>query len=870
MPADKSKQPSIKCAPNGPLMIRNVETLTNSYGEAIKSRRSMALCRCGASKSKPFCDGSHDRIGFNSDKRDGRVEDQLDVYPGEGITIRDNRGICSHAGFCTDGCPAVWRTGTEPWIDPNGADVDQITETIRKCPSGALSYEIGGEVYTDFDRAPAIRIAKDGPILVQGGIELEGEARAEGASLEHYTLCRCGGSKNKPFCDGTHWYIDFKDDEAATRQDKAPTVDTELTWYRVAALDALPEGRVTTVMAGTHPVALTHVGDEYGALCNSCPHQGGPLGEGTLENGILRCPWHGWDFDPINGEAKDAHADHVSTYRVDVREDGIYVGIEEAIKHIRTVTDVMAETMVNWGIDTVFGIVGHSNLGLADALRVQETEGQLRFFGVRHEGAASFAASGYAKLTGRPAACLGIAGPGSTNLLTGLWDAKVDRAPILALSGQVQTQVFGPGAFQDIDLKSAFDAVSRFSQTVLHKSRHAELMSLALKTAIVERDVAHLIFPDEVQTLPAEGGSMAQSPNGRVADAQISPPQKDLARAIEQIGRARRPIIIVGHGACEGMEEVVALAELLNAPVLTTFKAKAQIPDDHPLAVGVLGRSGTPIASWFMNEADLLVVFGASFSVHTGIDRQKKIIQVDFERMALGKFHPVDTPVWGDVALTASAIRHGLGKRPNTLDQRSEIAERWSIWREEKSRREADDRGQGVNSAAIFAALTRQAPADAVIAVDVGNNTYSFGRYFESKRQRILMSGYLGSIGFSFPAAMGAWAANTGRPVLSVSGDGGFGQYMAEFNTAVKYDMDLTHLLLNNDQLGKISKEQRAGDWEVWQTSLHNPDFAAYARLCGGHGIRVTDPSELDEALAAAIAHQGPSLVEVVSDSELI
>ena len=251
--------------------------------------------------------------------------------PGEGITIRDNRGICSHAGFCTDGCPAVWRTGTEPWIDPNGADVDQITETIRKCPSGALSYEIGGEVYTDFDRAPAIGIAKDGPILVQGGIELEGEARADGASLEHYTLCRCGGSKNKPFCDSTHWYIDFKDDEAATRQDKAPTVDTELTWYRVAALDALPEGRVTTVMAGTHPVALTHVGDEYGALCNSCPHQGGPLGEGTLENGILRCPWHGWDFDPINGEAKDAHADHVSTYRVDVREDGIYVGIEEAI-----------------------------------------------------------------------------------------------------------------------------------------------------------------------------------------------------------------------------------------------------------------------------------------------------------------------------------------------------------------------------------------------------------------------------------------------------------------------------------------------------------------------------------------------------------
>jgi thiamine pyrophosphate-dependent acetolactate synthase large subunit-like protein len=204
------------------------------------------------------------------------------------------------------------------------------------------------------------------------------------------------------------------------------------------------------------------------------------------------------------------------------------------------------------------------------------------------------------------------------------------------------------------------------------------------------------------------------------------------------------------------------------------------------------------------------------------------------------------------------------------LDQRPELAERWAIWRAEKSRREADDRGQGVSSAAIFAALTRQTPADAVIAVDVGNNTYSFGRYFESKRQRILMSGYLGSIGFAFPAAMGAWAANTGRAVLSVSGDGGFGQYMAEFNTAVKYGMDLTHLLLNNDQLGKISKEQRAGYWEVWQTSLHNPDFAEYARLCGGHGVRVTRPGELDDALAAAISHPGPSIVEVVSDPDLI
>ncbi len=737
-------------------MVRNLETFTNSHGDTIPTRSTIALCRCGASKNKPFCDGSHDHAGFSGDKRDGRVEDRLDLYGGDGITIRDNRGICAHAGFCGEDCPAVWRSGVEPWIDPHGADVESIKRAIERCPSGALSYQIDGEVCPQPDRPPAIRVAKDGPYHVEGGVELLDESRAEGVSLEHCTLCRCGGSKNKPFCDGTHWYIDFKDDESRTRGDATSTDERELTWYHVAALDALADGRVTTVMAGTHAVALARVGGEYGALCNRCPHQGGPLGEGTLENGVLRCSWHGWDFDPLTGHALGAHADRVATYPVDVREDGVYVGIEEAVKHVRTVSDVMVETMVNWGVDTVFGIVGHSNLGLADALRLQEKAGRLRFFGVRHEGAASFAASGYAKLTGRPAVCLGIAGPGSTNLLTGLWDAKVDRAPILALSGQVQTQVFGPGAFQDIDLKSAFQAVARFSQTVLHKSRHAELMTLALKSATTERDVAHLIFPDEVQTIRAEDGTLAQTPEGRVANTRISPPAEALARAIECIGKARRPIVVVGYGAVDGMEDVVALAEALNAPVLTTFKGKAQIPDDHPLAAGVLGRSGTPIASWFMNEADLIVVFGASFSVHTGIDRQKDIVQVDFDQMALGRFHPVEVPVWGDVALTARAIRASLPARLDTVDQRPELVQRWGLWREEKRRRAEDDRGQGLSSAAIFAALTRQAPEDAVIAVDVGNNTYSFGRYFEAKRQRILMSGYLGSIGFSFPAAMGA------------------------------------------------------------------------------------------------------------------
>ena len=182
-----------------------------------------------------------------------------------------------------------------------------------------------------------------------------------------------------------------------------------------------------------------------------------------------------------------------------------------------------------------------------------------------------------------------------------------------------------------------------------------------------------------------------------------------------------------------------------------------------------------------------------------------------------------------------------------------------------------------MHSASIFAALTRTVPANAIVPVDVGNNTYSFGRYFETQQQSVLMSGYLGSIGFALPAAMGSWVATqegdpaySGRKVVSVSGDGGLGQYLAELTTLSKYDMDVTHVLLNNGELGKISKEQRGGHWRVWETELRNPDFANFAASCGLHSVQVREVDKLDQALADAIAHEGPALVEIISDALLV
>jgi pyruvate oxidase len=642
-------------------------------------------------------------------------------------------------------------------------------------------------------------------------------------------------------------------------------------WHQVDPVDVPGDGRIRSVVVDGRTVALARCGLKLGALDNRCPHQGGPLGEGSIENGWLRCPWHGYDYDPISGKPPEGFSDGVTSYEVDERPDGVYVRLPALPEPTRTVADVLVETLVAYGVRHVFGMVGHSNLGFADAMRRAEQRGELTYIGIRHEGAAAFAASAYGKLTGRPAACFAIAGPGSTNLLTGLYDAKLDMAPVVAISGQVPSRVLGRGAFQDLDLSAVFRDVAGWTSTVHAGSDHAEMAALAVKHARDGRGVAHLVLPDEVQVQPSDAEPAA--PDGRLSDRRIRPDETALATAADLVRGARRPVIIVGHGARSAADEVRTLAERLGAPVLTTFKAKGLVPDSHPLGAGVLGRSGTPVASWLMNESDLLIVVGASFSNHTGVASYKPIVQIDDDHAAIGRFHAVTAAVLGDAALAVAALidRLAAGGGTKAEDQRPDVAARWAIWRAEKARRVADDRGRGVSAAAVFDALSRYLPADAVVTVDVGNHAYSLGRYLESQGQPVLMSGYLGSIGFGYPAALGAWAAvGGGRPVVAVTGDGGFGQYATELTTAVKYGIPIKHVLLDNHALGKIAKEQRAEDFPVWHTSLVNPDWAGYARLCGAAGIRVDQRDQLDAAMTELFAADGPALLHVEQDPELL
>ena len=206
------KKPTITPAPDGPYLVKDLENFANQKGP-IETRETMALCRCGGSANKPFCDGTHAKIGFSSAKLDGRMEDKRENYQGKEITIHDNRSICAHAGRCTDGLAAVFRFKEEPRIHPDAASADEIIATIQKCPSGALSTSVDDVEHGERDGEPTIFVAPNGPYVVSGGPDLVDTTRAEGAAKKHFTLCRCGGSKNKPFCDGTHWQIEFKDDQ---------------------------------------------------------------------------------------------------------------------------------------------------------------------------------------------------------------------------------------------------------------------------------------------------------------------------------------------------------------------------------------------------------------------------------------------------------------------------------------------------------------------------------------------------------------------------------------------------------------------------------------------------------------------------------
>jgi thiamine pyrophosphate-dependent acetolactate synthase large subunit-like protein len=448
-------------------------------------------------------------------------------------------------------------------------------------------------------------------------------------------------------------------------------------------------------------------------------------------------------------------------------------------------------------------------LGLVDAIRKQKN---VKFIKVRHEEAAALMASAYAKLTGKVGVCLTIAGPGATNLITGLYDAKMDRAPVLAITGQVKLQYIGPGSFQEIDQDVLFNSFCLFNKTINSKEQTIELVTLALKHALVERGVSHLAIPNDIQKELLE--ARIEPMEGRIPDFRIVNTEL-IERAVHLIEEAERPVIIAGWGAKEQGDTLLKLAERIKAPIITTFRAKGVVPEDYELSLGVLGNVGTPMARKYVTDADLLLVFGSSYSEKTNIP-MKRTIQVDIDPMNLAKEFPIEINILGDCGLVLEKLVEKVKEREN-----QSLVETVGFW---------------------------------------------FGRNFMMKQHTLLMSGYLATMGFGLPSAIAAKLAFPDTQVVCITGDGGFAQVMGDFLTAVENNLDIIVVILNNKELAMISVEQKVEGYPKFATELKNPGFADYAISCGGVGYNVKEPNELREALEKAMAAKKPAIVDVATD----
>lgn len=525
----------------------------------------------------------------------------------------------------------------------------------------------------------------------------------------------------------------------------------------------------------------------------------------------------------------------------------------------QTVAEVIIDELARLGVKFVFGVPGTSSLGIIDAVRKNP---DLSFIQVRHEENAAMAASAYNKLTGRIAACVTIAGPGATNLATGLYDAKEDHASVLSLNGQVEVQYTGPGGFQEIDQDAFFRPITVFNNTVHDRTKAVKLVDAAMRHAILKKGVAQISVPNNIQKETLDPACCPRE--GPTPPTAIAPPEPEMLRAVAAIERAGRSVILAGWGARTAAESVTALAERISAPILTTFRAKGVIPEDHPWHVGILGSVGSGYARDLVGSADLLLVFGVGFSSQTRVPEEVPMVQVDLDPIKLGR-NADSVLLWGDCGRVLPDLLGRLGERKNAAF-REEVAHRKADWAAQREK-EADPDAVPIRPPFIMKVLSEVLPDDAVISIDVGENGWWFGRNYTMKRgQSFVMSGYLATMGFGLPGALAAKLAYPERPVVCITGDGGFGMAMAEFLTAVKYDLRIVVVILNNHELGMIRVEQTMEHYPVFGTDLHNPDFAAYARACGGAGFRVERPADLAGTIREALSTGAAAVVDVETE----
>jgi pyruvate dehydrogenase (quinone)/pyruvate oxidase len=532
--------------------------------------------------------------------------------------------------------------------------------------------------------------------------------------------------------------------------------------------------------------------------------------------------------------------------------------------------EALIERLADWGVDTIFGLPGDGINGIMEGLRRQQE--RVRFVLVHHEEAAAFMATGYAKSTGRLGVCLATSGPGAIHLLNGLYDAKLDHVPVLAITGMQESQMLGTGYQQEVTLDRLFMDVAEYNQMIHVPVQVPTLVDLAVRHALARRTVSHLTIPTDIQVAEA-GANPYSAPAPAVikptAAVYLPPPgvprQGDLRAAADVLDAGEKIVMLVGAGAREARAEVLEVAGILSSPIVKTLPGKAVVPDDHRLTTGGIGLLGTAPSEQAMEECDTVLMVGTNFPYTKYLPDagQARVVQIEADAARAGNRLPTEVPLVGDAKETLAALAPML--RPH--DDHSFLEAAQSGMEKWRSKMEAmgDIVANPIQPQHLMKVIDRLATNDAILTCDSGTIATWAARHFTIRGDReFFLSGNLATMAPGLPYAIAAQWAHPHRQCIAFVGDGGFAMLMAEFATACRYGLPIKVVINNNASLGQIMWEQLVLGYPEFGIRFGpRPDFAPWAQACGGVGIRVDDSGDLDGAIADAFAHEGPALVDV-------
>ncbi|MGO9391451.1 ubiquinone-dependent pyruvate dehydrogenase [Rhodoblastus sp.] len=537
---------------------------------------------------------------------------------------------------------------------------------------------------------------------------------------------------------------------------------------------------------------------------------------------------------------------------------------------MRTVADQFAETLAAAGVKRIYGIVGDSLNGLTDAIRRQ---GKIEWVHVRHEEVAAFAASAEAHLTGSLAVCAGSCGPGNLHLINGLFDCHRSRVPVLAIAAHIPSAEIGSGYFQETHPENLFRECSHYCELVSNPRQMPRVLEIAIREAVGKRGVSVVVIPGDVALQAAEPAPLPKSEALLPQPAEITPPRATLEHLASLLNAAQRVTILCGSGCQGAHNELVALGGRLKAPMVHTMRGKEHVEWDNPYDVGMTGLIGFSSGYYAMLDCDVLLVLGADFPYRQFYpnDAKVRIAQVDIRVEQIGRRCATDAAIVGDVRTTLKELIPLLDEKRNDAHL-AQARRHYAQVRNDLDRLAEGRPGAGlIHPQQIAKAISDRAARDAVFTCDVGLPTVWAARYLAMNGERRLLGSFWhGSMANAMAQAIGAQAGFPGRQVVSLSGDGGFTMLMGDLISLKQLDLPVKVVVFNNGALGYIELEQKSTGFLDFGTELKNPDFAAMAEAIGIRSIRLQDPSEVTDGIAAAFAHDGPVVVDaVVNRTEL-